>query len=174
MTVIRLWIIWLQSIFCGKINGMNTKPDDHPSLRFDGCMATNIEQAYRHLEQVYEQLITPLGLSMLEWYALRALYADDGLSASHLATLVCRHPSSMTALLDRMEEKGLLRRAVDPEDRRSVRIFLCDAGRTYQTQVEAIAQRLEHLVSEHVTPEQIETFHYVLSVLQHIGMEDEK
>ena len=59
-------------------------------------MATNIEQAYRHLEQLYDRLISPLGLNLLEWYTLRALYEEDGLSASHLAGLVCRHPSSMT------------------------------------------------------------------------------
>jgi DNA-binding MarR family transcriptional regulator len=150
----------------------DNKPDHHPILRFDGCIATNIEEAYRHLEQVYERLIAPLGLSILEWYALRALYANDGLSASHLAALVCRHPSSMTALLDRMEEKGLLRREVDPDDRRSVRIFLCDAGRVYRPQVEAVAHQLDRLVSTHITPQQMKTFHYVLSVLQHVGVDD--
>jgi DNA-binding MarR family transcriptional regulator len=88
--------------------------DEHPlPLRFDGCLATNLEQAFRHLEQVYERLIAPTGLSLLEWYVLRALYEQDGLTASHLAALVCRHPSSMTAVLDRMEAKGLLRRQVD-------------------------------------------------------------
>ncbi len=131
-------------------------------------MATNIEQAYRHLEQVYERVIAPLGLSMLEWYTLRALYEEDGLSASHLATLVCRHPSSMTALLDRMADKGLLRRQVDPDDRRSVRIFLCEAGRAFQAQVEAVANRLDQIVHDCIAPEQMETFMYVLGVLQNV------
>ncbi len=82
-------------------------------------MATNLEEAYPRLEHVYERLIAPIGLSVLEWYALRALYADNGVTASHLAQAECRHPSSMTALLDRMEEKGLVSRAVDAHDRRS-------------------------------------------------------
>jgi DNA-binding MarR family transcriptional regulator len=144
--------------------------NDPLALRFDGCMATNIEQAYRHLEQVYDRLIGPLGLNILEWYALRALYGDDGMSASHLAQIVCRHPSSMTALLDRMEEKGLLRRVMDAHDRRSVRIFLTDEGRRVQPQVQTIADHLSHLVDQLITPEQIETFQYVLSVLQNIEL----
>jgi DNA-binding MarR family transcriptional regulator len=147
--------------------------DTTASLRFDGCMATNIEQAYRHLEQVYERLIAPLGLSILEWYALRALYQDNGLSASHLATLVCRHPSSMTALLDRMEEKRLLCRKVDPDDRRSVRIFLCEEGSAIQPQVESVAAHLDRLVSDMITPEQMATFQYVLTVLQNVELQDE-
>jgi MarR family transcriptional regulator, organic hydroperoxide resistance regulator len=141
-------------------------------LRFDGCMATNIEQAYRHLEQVYEHLIDPLGLSILEWYALRALYDEDGLSASHLAALVCRHPSSMTALLDRMEDKKLLRRVVDDTDRRSVRIFLTDAGRDFRPQVEAVAGQLDALINDLITPDQMDIFHHVLSVLQNVSLSE--
>ena len=35
--------------------------DERATLRFDGCMATNIEQVYRRLEQVYERLINRWG-----------------------------------------------------------------------------------------------------------------
>jgi DNA-binding MarR family transcriptional regulator len=142
--------------------------DDMPSLRFDGCLATNIEQAYRHLEQVYEQLVGVLGLSVLEWYALRALYREDGLSASRLACEVCRHPSSMTALLDRMEEKHLLRREIDADDRRGIRVYLTDQGRAHQPRVEAIAAQIDALLNDLVTPDQLATFQYVLSVLQNV------
>lgn len=145
---------------------------EHPPLRFDGCMATNLEQAYRQLEQVYEQLIMPLGLSLLEWYALRALYEQDGASASQLAHEVCRHPSSMTALLDRMEEKGLLHRQIDLQDRRSVRVFLTERGRALRPQVERVANQLSRLIEESITPEQMETFQYVLSVLQNVRLPD--
>jgi DNA-binding MarR family transcriptional regulator len=142
--------------------------DDMPPLRFDGCLATNIEQAYRHLEQVYEQLVGVLGLSVLEWYALRALYREDGLSASRLACEVCRHPSSMTALLDRMEEKHLLRREIDADDRRGIRVYLTDQGRAHQPRVEAIAAQIDALLGDLVTPDQLAAFQYVLSVLQNV------
>ncbi len=136
-------------------------------------MATNIEQAYRHLEHIYDQLIVPLGLSLLEWYALRALYEQDGLTASHLAAQVCRHPSSMTALLDRMEEKDLLRRQVDSEDRRSVRVYLTAAGRALQVRVQSVAERLDHLIDDRITPQQMENFLYVLGVLQNVELTGE-
>jgi DNA-binding MarR family transcriptional regulator len=74
----------------------------------------------------------------------------------------------MTALLDRMEEKHLLRREMDAQDRRSVRIFLTADGQSYRQQVEAVAAQLSHLVDTLITPQQMETFHYVLGVLQNI------
>jgi len=141
-------------------------PHEPGHLRFDGCVATNLDEAYRRLEQVYERLIAPIGLSVLEWYALRALYADNGATASHLAQAVCRHPSSMTALLDRLEEKGLVSRAVDAHDRRNVRVFLTDAGQQIQPRVETAADHLNALISGHITAEQLDTFLYVLRVLQ--------
>ncbi len=148
--------------------------NDNLPLRFDGCLATNIEQAYHHLEQVYERLISPLGLNILEWYALRALYETDGMAASQLAAQVCRHPSSMTALLDRMEAKGLLRRQVDPEDRRSVRIFLTDEGRAARPQVETVAAQLNALIGDAITPAQMQAFRHVLGVLQNVALPAEQ
>jgi DNA-binding MarR family transcriptional regulator len=139
-----------------------------PTLRFDGCLATNLEQAYRHLEQVYQRLIGPLGLNLLEWYALRALYAQDGLSASHLAAQVCRHPSSMTALLDRMETKGLLRRQTADDDRRSVRVFLTDQGRAFRPEIEATAGQLDRLLANLISSEQLSVFRQVLGILQDV------
>ncbi len=144
-----------------------------PPLRFAGCVVTNIEQAYRNLERVYEHMIAPLGLNVLEWYALRALYRQDGLSASHLAAQVCRHPSSMTALLDRMEQKGLVRRKIAPEDRRSVRIFLTDQGQALRERVLTVAERLEHLLDEQISPDDMRVFLHVLSVLQHLDVSAE-
>ncbi len=145
--------------------------NEHPlPLRFDGCLATNLEQAFRHLEQVYERLIAPTGLTLLEWYVLRALYEQDGLTASHLAALVCRHPSSMTAVLDRMEEKGLLRRQTDTADRRVVHVFLTERGRAFRPQVEAVAAYLDRAITEFLSDEQLATFRYVLSVLQNIEL----
>ncbi len=144
---------------------------EHPSpLRFDGCLATNLEQAFRHLEQVYERLIAPTGLTLLEWYVLRALYEQDGLTASHLAALVCRHPSSMTAVLDRMEEKELLSRQVDAADRRVVHVFLTERGRAFRPQVEAVAAHLDRAITQSLSDEQLATFRYVLSVLQNIEL----
>ena len=144
-----------------------------PSLRFEGCVVTNIEQAYRNLARVYEHTVKALGLNVLEWYALRALYRQDGLSASQLAAQVCRHPSSMTALLDRMERKGLVRRQIAPDDRRSVQIFLTEQGQALREQVLAVAERLEHLLDEHVSPEELRAFLHVLSVLQQLDVSAE-
>ncbi len=43
------------------------------SLRFAGSIWCNLDIALRNLDQVYGQVIEPLGLTVIEWYILRSL-----------------------------------------------------------------------------------------------------
>ena len=54
---------------------------------------------------------------------------QDGLPASELAALLAVSPATVTGSTDRLEARGLLTRTLDPDDRRSWRIALTDAGR---------------------------------------------
>ncbi|WP_295821200.1 MarR family winged helix-turn-helix transcriptional regulator [uncultured Deinococcus sp.] len=53
----------------------------------------------------------------------------EGLSASEIAALLAVSPATVTGSTDRLEARGLLTRTLDPDDRRSWRIALTDAGR---------------------------------------------
>ncbi|THF88009.1 MarR family transcriptional regulator [Deinococcus sp. KSM4-11] len=54
---------------------------------------------------------------------------EEGLPASELAALLAVSPATITGSTDRLEDRGLLTRTLDPDDRRSWRIALTDAGR---------------------------------------------
>ena len=49
-------------------------------------------------------------------------------SVTDLARAAELNPGAMTRLLDRLEDKGLIERVADPEDRRALHIHLTDAG----------------------------------------------
>jgi MarR family transcriptional regulator, organic hydroperoxide resistance regulator len=51
-------------------------------------------------------------------------------------------PSNVTALVDQLEDKGLLRREPSPDDRRAKRLVLTDAGQVARKQVIAISAEL--------------------------------
>lgn len=112
-------------------------------LRFDGSIWTNIENALRAAEVVYHAETKALGLIVLEWYILRALYEDDGMMANQLAKAVGRQATSFTPILDKLEGKGFIQRKGHPLDRRSVKIYLTDKAKKIQSEVEASAQRIE-------------------------------
>lgn len=59
---------------------------------------------------------------------LFSLSKDDGLPISQLATQLSMSKSSLTELISRIEASGLVRRAVNPCDARSVLVFLEESG----------------------------------------------
>jgi len=70
-----------------------------------------------------------LGLKVPEWRALGCLHDQDGQMITRLAALALMEQSAMTRVIERMEERGLVRRSGDARDRRRVRVHLPEAGR---------------------------------------------
>jgi MarR family transcriptional regulator, 2-MHQ and catechol-resistance regulon repressor len=62
-------------------------------------------------------------------FGVKALLHKGPLPVNVLGRKVLLTSGSMTAAVDRLEKRGLLRRQDDPEDRRSRVIHLTDAGR---------------------------------------------
>ena len=107
------------------------------SLRFAGSIWCNLDIALRNLDQVYGQVIEPLGLTVIEWYILRSLYDQDGQHASELARAVGRAATSFTPILDKLQNKGFIERRPHPADQRAIRIYLTEQGKVLEEQVKA-------------------------------------
>ena len=59
---------------------------------------------------------------------LMMLQANDGASPAELCECMDVRPSSMSELLGRMEEHGLVRRVSNEADKRATKVFLTDTG----------------------------------------------
>jgi DNA-binding MarR family transcriptional regulator len=80
----------------------------------------------RLLRTTYDRRIRDLGLTRSQWWVLTHLYRKDGITQSELAENLELEKPSLGRLLDRLESKGWVRRAADPQDRRAKRVFLTD------------------------------------------------
>lgn len=60
---------------------------------------------------------------------------DNALTLSELSQRMLRVNSNTTAMIDRLEAKGLARREPDPDDRRVIRVRLTEAGRELRDEV---------------------------------------
>lgn len=135
-------------------------------LRFGGSIWTNIENSLRSVDALYKMEMQGLGLMVLEWYILRALYAEDGQMANQLAKAVGRQATSFTPILDKLQSKGLIERRIHPSDRRSVKIYLTAKGRDLQPQVEASAQRIETALRKRFSDKEWGNYQRTVAVLQ--------
>lgn len=76
---------------------------------------------------------------------VRIVGQSPGVTASEIALTLGIHPSTLTGILARLEDRGIIRRTVDPEDRRRARFRLTAMGdrinRRHAGTVEAAVRR---------------------------------
>ena len=92
---------------------------------------TRLARVALHLSRLQEESIEGLSLKYSDYTVLNTLRRfgeDGGLPVVRLARLVLRPVGSMTLILDRLEQTGLIERRADPDDRRSVLIMLTPRG----------------------------------------------
>lgn len=141
------------------------------ALRFNGSVWCNLDIALRNLDQVFGQVVQPLGLTVIEWYILRALYQQDGQHASELARAVGRAATSFTPNLDKLQSKGLIERRADPADRRAVRIYLTRQGEECREPVLEVAEDIDARIEESFPANEFKDFQSVLGSLQTLTLD---
>jgi len=69
------------------------------------------------------------GMTRAQWAVLVRVDRSEGLNQSELAEVLDLQPITLTRLLDKLCDSGLIERRPDPTDRRAKRLFLTAAAR---------------------------------------------
>lgn len=80
------------------------------------------------LARKFQDRLEPYGLTPFHWVVLCCLWQEDGLATSSIGEKLQQVGGTLTGVLDRMEQRGLVRRERDTRDRRVWRIWLTEAG----------------------------------------------
>jgi len=92
----------------------------------DWELLAQFAQAYRSLSDTFmDQVDMHRAQAML----LCRLFEKDGMTQSEIADQLSVQGATITNMLQRMEEAGLVTRRRDAEDNRLVRVYLTEAGR---------------------------------------------
>lgn len=80
------------------------------------------------LQAVSRAMLSRIGVTAPQRFVLRMIGHEQGLTAGTLARRLHDHPSTLTAVLRRLVDQGLVSRRDDPADQRRVRLHLTTAG----------------------------------------------
>jgi len=94
----------------------------------------------------------PFGLRKTEYSMLLLLLANGPLSPKRLAQALALSAPNLTMLLDRLQERGLLKRERSQTDRRSQNIVLTDEGLRVAQASAAAAGPMERDLLERLSP----------------------
>jgi MarR family transcriptional regulator for hemolysin len=111
-----------------------------PDLLVNREIAFTIMDVARMLRTYADQRARQFGISRAQWGVLVRLDRSEGLKQSELAEILDLQPISLTRLLDRLAENGLIERRADPNDRRANRLYLTPAARPLLEQLAGLGE----------------------------------
>lgn len=108
--------------------------------------------------RTFQERLEPFGLTPFHWVVLCCLWQEDGLATSSIGERLQQVGGTLTGVLDRMEERGLVRRERDSRDRRIWRIWLTEAGKELETVLPPIAGEIRDKALTGFSPVEQEQF----------------
>ncbi len=92
-------------------------------------LADLLQRLTRRLRRAQAERLAPLGLTPAQERALRMITrSGEPLRMTELAGHLGIVPRSVTTVIDALEQAGLVRREVDPQNRRAIRLHLTGRG----------------------------------------------
>jgi MarR family transcriptional regulator, transcriptional regulator for hemolysin len=100
-----------------------------PRMPLEREVAFNINDVARLLRTYADQRARDLGMTRAQWAVLARVERSQGLKQCELADTLDLQPITLTRLIDRLCDGGLIERRSDPDDRRAKRLYLTPAAR---------------------------------------------
>jgi len=113
-------------------------PSARDPLRLDQQLCFALYAASRAMIRAYAPLLEPLGLTYPQYLVLLVLWEEDGVPVKRLGERLMLDSATLTPLLKRLEQRGVIERRRDQDDERVVRIHLTDEGRALRVRARRI------------------------------------
>ena len=96
---------------------------------------------------------------------LMLLSYKNGMTQSELMKATHMKGSTVSIAINKLEELGLVRRADNPADKRSYRIFLTENGINYNDSIENVLKEKDELSVKGISPKEIKSAMNVLNTI---------
>lgn len=113
---------------------------------FDEYLAALLARASAAVSAEFNEDVTRTGLPVLHWRVLATLHDSDGMAMSGIAELTLIPPPTLTRLVQRLEQSGLVRTERDAHDRRTTRVYIESAGRERVAGLVAMAKERQRVL----------------------------
>jgi len=129
-------------------------------------VAFNINDVARLLRTYADQRARDLGMTRAQWAVLARVERSEGLKQCELADTLDLQPITLTRLIDRLCDGGLIERRSDPDDRRAKRLYLTPAARPVLDGLTRLGQDIMATVLVGIEPAAVEQLLALLLTLK--------
>ena len=103
--------------------------DYHEAMKLGNQLCFPLYAASRNVISPYTPYLKPLGLTYTQYITLLALWEKDGITVGELCGKLMLDNGTLSPLLKKMQQEGLVERTRSEEDERVVVITLTEEGR---------------------------------------------
>jgi DNA-binding MarR family transcriptional regulator len=123
-----------------------------------------LHRALRQISLWFEERLPP-EIASTEGHLLSYLVPYGPCTVSELVRVFGVRHSTMTSILDRLEQRGLIDRQDNPRDRRSFLVALTRQGRSTAARVNALVEELERAIGARVNARALAGFQNVMAAI---------
>src|SRR5690348_17484372 len=122
-----------------------------------------IAETAHALRKAFDRRAVGMGVTRAQWKALFRLEREPGLRQIELADMLDIEPITLSRIVDRLEEAGLVERAADPADRRAWRLHVTARAQPLIAKLHAVADEMISEAFAGIDPRDIEITRKVLA-----------
>lgn len=123
----------------------------------------NIKSSWHAIYRMYNQQAVQHDITTSIGFVLLNINSKEGTPATKIAPLMGLESRSLTRMLKSMEEKNFIYRQKDPNDGRSVRIFLTDLGKEKKEVSRKTVLAFNEAVQQTIPREKLDAFFEVIN-----------
>lgn len=132
----------------------------------------DVKVTWLAIARMFNPLAAENNMTVTMGFVLLNISKEKGTPATKIAPLLGMEPRSLTRLIKKMEEDKLVERRPDPEDRRSVRIFLTESGAQKKKIALNNVESFNNAVRSTVSDDELRTFFTVLEKIHLVIQEN--
>lgn len=123
----------------------------------------NVKVTWHAIARMYNQQGTAYDITASTGFVLLNIDGENGTPATKIAPLLGLEARSLTRMLKSLEEKGMIYKQQDPNDRRSVRIYLTELGKVKKELSRKVVKQFNNKIREMIPTEKLNTFFEVIN-----------
>jgi len=135
-------------------------------MSLDDCLCYITGKTFRKMLSCYNPYIKEKGLTVSQLFVLLALYEKDGMTPQELSSKLALNSSTLTGILDRLEQKGLAIREMNATDRRSIVIKLTDTAKEMKDELWQIYEKVNGYLMSCLSQEELNRLHEIMGKLE--------
>jgi len=114
----------------------------YEQLKLENQLCFPVYAASRLITREYQPFLDRLGITYPQYLVLMILWEEDGMPVNDIAKKLILNTNTITPLLKRMEQQGIIRRRRSGKDERMVIVHLTKKGKQLQEEASLIPEQL--------------------------------